>query len=194
MRRERGDLLKGTSTALPIDEIRIRKVHCVPERPIVDCNHDQPIRLAVRKRRQQHAVQHAEGGGVCANAQRQREDHRRREAGAFAQRAGGIANLAEEAVERFERLMLPAFLLCQTYRAEFAASPQLRILPAKPLLNVIADLVVQMELKLGVHSPLPAPSFQPVAQAHPIPHSPVSSTSQIASQRRFQPAVSASSW
>ena len=52
MRCECGDLLKGTSAALPIDEIGIRKIHRVLERPVIDGHHDQPIRLAVRKRRE----------------------------------------------------------------------------------------------------------------------------------------------
>jgi hypothetical protein len=59
-------------------------------------NHHQPVGLLVRQRPVQDRVHDAEDGAVGADSQCEREHNYRDEAGAFAQRARGIAQVLPE--------------------------------------------------------------------------------------------------
>ena len=67
----------------------------MPRRALADV--DQPVLVAVDERPQQHAAHDAEDGGVGADAERQRDDHRDGQSLDPGQRAEGEAKVGDEA-------------------------------------------------------------------------------------------------
>ena len=70
-------------------------------------NVDQPIFIAIDQRSQQHASNNAEGGSVCANAERERHHDRRRQTFGPQKRAHSDSHVADESDDRVEPAAVP---------------------------------------------------------------------------------------
>jgi hypothetical protein len=84
--------------------------------------------------------------------------------------------------------MVATLVLGEFEGSEFLAPVPFGFGAAQTAVHVGADLLIDVEAKFSVHSPFP------VAAAERNSHSVVSRTSEMAAHRRFQPAVSDSSW
>ena len=115
-----GELLEAAAVRLPSLKIAIlheqlrhaRLAHdAIPDR-------NEPIRLLVRQRPQQHRVRHAEHRSVGANRQRQRDDGGHRETGRAAQRPRRVGQIAPEIVDPDNRPRVAVELLRLLQAAE----------------------------------------------------------------------------
>ncbi len=109
-------------------------------------------------------------------------------AGTLPKRAAGVAKVAQNVAQPFGRALVVALVLGEFDGPEFLARALFGFGAAQTATHVVADLLIEMEAELGIHS-----SF-PDAAAARNSHSVVSRTSEMASHRRFQPSVSDSSW
>ena len=87
-----------------------------PRRGVPDA--DQGLRVRIRERPDQDAVDHAEDGGVRADAQRQRQDDGSRERGSPSQAAKRMARIAHERFQERESSLVAIALLDGFHAAE----------------------------------------------------------------------------
>ena len=101
---------------------------------------------------------------------------------------------SREVIEPCRGLLVAAFVFSQLQGAELAAGAFVGFLRSQTLCDQLGAPCIQMELELGVHSPFPTAPPEPSEPFHmQLLHSACSSTSEMASQSRFHPAVSVSS-
>ena len=97
--RSGGELLERPRVGPQPAQLRVRQRRRPRSvRPYLAHEHDR-LRVGIRQRTEQQAVDDAEQRGVRADAQREHEHHRAREAGAAPQAAGGVAHVAPQIVE-----------------------------------------------------------------------------------------------
>ena len=89
-----GDRCEGARAVAPVVERRSREIRrfLLAGEFTPSVEDDQPRRVAVGERPQQDAVDEAEDGGVGADAERERQDRRRREPRRPQEREEGVAN------------------------------------------------------------------------------------------------------
>ncbi len=81
--------------------------------------HDELLGMRIGKRIEQDTVDHRKERSVRADAERERQDGDRREAGAFAQRANGESNILRQFVKPSPAPLIPRDVLDQRHIAEF---------------------------------------------------------------------------
>jgi len=93
----RGQPLERPSGPPESLEIRSRERH-LRHRQLRDPfeHHDEPSRVPIGKRSEEHAVDDAEDGGVRADPERQRQDHDEGETGRLGERPDGVAEVLGE--------------------------------------------------------------------------------------------------
>ena len=79
---------------------------------------DQPIAVLVGQRLQQHAVDHAEDGGVGANAQAKGKNGQRGVAGALDQGPGPVSQVGDQGLEPAHAAGIAGFFLVLLHRSK----------------------------------------------------------------------------
>jgi hypothetical protein len=113
--------------------------------------------LRVRQGLEQGRVDHAEDCRGRADAEREREDGRRREAGAAAQCAQGVAEVAQKALDRGDAAPLAVLLLGRLDAAELYDRLSARLLRTHAGAQVVFDLHLEMSLQLLGQLPVAPP-------------------------------------
>src|SRR6185295_2499915 len=103
----RGHLSATVTLVAPLDIIRPR--HCVDAFSAAaffgsEEDRHQAVRLRVRQRAQEHAVDHAEDCGGCADAQSEHQNHDRAEGGPLEQHSYAVTKVLEHFVLQSSRL------------------------------------------------------------------------------------------
>ena len=88
-------VLERVAALAPVEERGVADVAGRSGRAAL-ADHDEPIGIRVRQRAQQHGVEDAEDRGVRADAERQRHERDRREAGRAPQQPRGVAHVARQ--------------------------------------------------------------------------------------------------
>jgi hypothetical protein len=94
---ERAHALERAAQRPVVGDLRLRQPRRRPPLPVVP-DHHHPLRLRVRERAEEDAVDDAEDRRVRPDAQRQRQHRHGREAGAPTEGAPGVADVLKESV------------------------------------------------------------------------------------------------
>ena len=124
--------------AAPVGEIGIGGI--VQAAPVAREDHDQPIGRFERQRPEERRVDQAEDGGVRADAEREREDRRRGEAGVLAEYAHRGDQILAECVERRDSVLIAISFL----RLRRAAQADQRVAPRLVGRHARAQVVVDV--------------------------------------------------
>src|SRR5580698_5968315 len=150
---QRGDGFKRGGVVAPENLLlRIAVVHGTAVAGGVEINFHHAIGLGIRKRAQYRSVDHGEDGGVRADAESERENRDEAEARRAAQRAQAEACVGDEMLEPGNVARVAAFFRAFRYAAElkqsapasFVARDALRHVEMRLLLDVVAQLVVEV--------------------------------------------------
>ena len=152
-----------------VHELRVGHPRLVPALPLAP-DHHAAGGFGVGERRQQNRVSDAEDRRRRADAERQREQRGRGEAGRPAEPAEGVSKVLLEGVDDGQAAAIAVSLLHLVDAAEVAAGGQAGGLGAHPLRLVLARLHLQVERHLVVEVLLLA---RPANGGHqPLPHRP----------------------
>src|SRR5277367_2775398 len=113
-----------------------------------------------RKPNQENAVHEAEDGGVRADAESEREDRHRGEAGIFAEHARAVAKVLPQIFCEADATGLAAFFFGAFDRAEFEASAAERFFSGDACANQILRVSVEVKLNFRVNLALHVRAMQ----------------------------------
>src|ERR1700719_264225 len=133
------------------------------KRPIVLPHHHQAIRLEVRQRSQHNAFYDAENGGVRTDAESERENRDRSEAGVLAEHAQRVAQVCEKRVEPEAAALLAAVFLHAFHRAKFKRRLPPRFLCWNSRGYVRRHLFLEVTAQLFAELPLPFAASRPAS-------------------------------
>ena len=178
-------------TRAPVDEIRPRHRHLRAVGPDL-VQVDEAIRLWIRQRPQQDAVDEREDGRGRADAERQRDEDDGGERRRPGERAHGVANVLPERVEPHRWLLLsnrmmsigaaqPPPAVPRGERQRLPPAP-----PARPVASAGFEVLDEIaEDRVATHAPRQRPLEQPAREARQTAHELGSfSTSSSPRQRR----------
>jgi hypothetical protein len=142
----------------PVLDIRIGRDVLHVTRPRVGRpDEDEPIRVGVGQRPQQHGAEQAEDRGIRADAETERENRDARERRVPAQHARADAQVLHEMVERGESRAVPVVLPDLREAAEPDERLAPRLVRRHSGAQVVVDVHVQVALKLRVELGLVRP-------------------------------------
>ncbi len=110
----------------------------------------QPLRLAVRKRIQEHTVHDAEDRRARSDAERENRQRGERQAGAPAERSNRKPEILRQCFDSGKRFHVTALLFDLLHAAKLAQSGGTGLLGSHPGRQVLLNLAIDMEAQLFV--------------------------------------------